>query len=282
MKVLVTGASGPLGRAVVRAFREEHEVVRFVGPSRVPDAPSTYAVDVADVASFRSIIDAERPDAVVHLAAVTGRAAEADPDRTRVVNVQASSALAAAAAQAGAGSFVFASSAAVYGDRRRRPLSELDDPSPQSEYARSKLLAEQGLRDLAPSGMSLFALRIFNVYGPGLDASLVNRVQRRSPGDPIVLAGPDDFVRDYVHVADVADAMLAAVADLAPGMSVVNVGSGEPTSNRRIIELFGLRPEADFRLDPGRPSHSVADISEARRLLDFAPRSLADAIGEGN
>jgi UDP-glucose 4-epimerase len=279
MKILVTGASGPLGRAVSDALGE-HRLVRFIGPARTPRDSSEHAVDIADTAAVARIVERERPDAVVHLAAITGAAAEVDPRRTNLVNVEAARALAVCAARAGVRRLVFASSAAVYGDGYDRPVSEHDAPAPQSLYARTKLEAEGALADAASDGLSALALRIFNVYGPGFDSSLIQRVLSRQATEKLMLAGLDDFVRDYVAVADVAASIESALQLERPASGVVNIGSGLPTSNRRIVQLFGLRPGEDYEVRRGTASYSVADISRARRILAFSPRPLSEQIAE--
>ncbi|RXZ72074.1 NAD-dependent epimerase/dehydratase family protein [Agromyces albus] len=275
MKILLTGASGPLGRAVSAALSGEHEIVRIIGPSRTSRDSSEYPVDISDTAALARIVESERPEAVVHLAAITGAAAASDPGMTHRVNVEATHALALRAARAGVRRLVFASSAAVYGDGYDRPVSEEDQPAPQSLYARTKLEAEAALDAVAASdGLSSIALRIFNVYGPGFGSSLIQRVRYRSSDERLVLAGLDDFVRDYVHVADVATAIESALVLDSPASGVVNIGTGVPTTNRRIVELFGLRPGEDFEVLRRAASYSVAEISRARRTLGFSPRPL--------
>lgn len=275
MKLLLTGASGPLGRAVAAKLDGEHEIVRFVGPARTSSGPSEYPVDIADADAVARIVESERPEAVVHLAAITGAAAASDPRRTRFVNVDATRALATCAARSGARRLVFASTAAVYGDGYDRPVSEEDPTLPRSLYARTKLAAEQALEDVASSdGLSSLSLRIFNVYGPGFESSLIQRIRDRRTRGTLTLAGLDEFVRDYVDVADVVALIESTLRLDAVESGVVNVGSGVPVSNRRIVELFGLRRGEDFEVVRGPASYSVADISRARRMFAFSPRPL--------
>lgn len=281
MKILLTGSSSPLGRAVSAALGGEHRLVRLVGPARMPRDPSECAVDITDADAVARIIERERPDAVVHLAAITGTAAESDAHLTHLVNVEATYALGMCAAQSGVRRLVFASSAAVYGVGYDRPVSEDDAPAARSLYARTKLQAEGALDEVRRSdGLPSLALRIFNLYGPGFDSSLIQRVRFRSAAEKLTLAGLDNFVRDYVEVADVVAAIKTALHVDPPASGVVNIGSGVPTSNRRIVELFGLRLGEDFEVHPGAASYSVANISRARRLLAFSPRPLSERVAE--
>lgn len=281
MKILLTGASGPLGRALSSVLRGEHDLVRLIGPARTSSEASEYPVDIADSDALARIVERERPEAVVHLAAITGAAAASDHHRAHLVNVEATRTLAASAARSGVRRLVFASSAAIYGDNYGRPVSEEDQPAPRSLYARTKLEAEEALDEVAASeGLSSLALRIFNLYGPGFDSSLIQRVRNRQVKERLTLASLDDFVRDYVEVADVVALIESALRLNAVASGVVNVGSGVPTSNRRIVELFRLRRGEDFEVVRGAPSYSVADISRARRMFAFSPRPLTETTAE--
>ncbi len=132
---------------------------------------ATHTLDVSDRASVRRAVQELQPDAVIDLSNTF--AAHNDP-------VGAASALEGiieAALQGDVGRFVLASSAAVYGDTGDRPYVESDPARGASPYARWKIASEQLLDEArAAGGISSIALRIFNVFGPGCDASLINRL----------------------------------------------------------------------------------------------------------
>lgn len=150
----------------------------------------------------------------------------------------------------GVTALVFASSAAVYRTDSDVPSRETDVVHADSPNASLKLRSEDALRAVSDSTpLSAVALRIFNAYGPGLDASLVNR--------------------------------LALVGTSTPGtsMTIANVGTGIGTSNRALLDLC---PTASYRAsgEGNVSTFSVADISLARRTWGFEPRiALRTALG---
>lgn len=274
--ILVTGAGGSIG-ARLRAQLEQRGVpASFVlSPRSAGGQRGHEAVDVADVtdeAAMRNVVVARAPRVIIHLASVTGADCEADAERAWAVNASAASSLARTAAENGVSRFVLASSAAVYGDARKHPVAESDSLALDSVYASTKRSAEESLEELVrvASNFSAVALRIFNVFGPGMTGSLVNRLVGASSGSPVQLAGLDTFVRDYVHVDDVAEALQKATeADLPESWAIMNIGSGTPTSNRQLVEL--LEP-VFFVEGTVRHSYSCADVTRAREMLGFEAR----------
>jgi UDP-glucose 4-epimerase len=262
-RVLVTGASGRLGRVVVERA-SGHDVVT-VGP---PGAATEETVDLGDASAVDALVARTRPEVIVHLGAVT-------PSSLRAVagfalNATSTEALAAAADRAGVRRLVLASTAAVYGDAVATPRRETDDVDPGSAYAQSKLEAERVLERAAGETV---ALRIFNVYGPGFDDSLVARLSAESFPEPVRLRALDEFVRDYIHVDDATDHVLASVeADLDARHVVVNVGTGIAVTNRALLDAATRHREIPVELVGGPPSVSVADVTRAHALLGVSPR----------
>lgn len=271
LRVLVTGASGQLGSYVRECLNECADIdpVYLSGPN-------SGGPDLAYADSIRRVIAEVRPDAIVHLAGLVGGACEEDPERTRLVNVDAVGTLAMAAATAGTTQFVFASTAAVYGDQLADPVAEDGPTAGRSAYAASKLTAEGLLRDLALSGLHRTVLRIFNVYGDGFRGSLVTRLLGSTDEQPVILNGLDTFVRDYVLAIDVASAIEASLRFRQPeDFTVYNIGSGEPVSNRELVARLERRQPLHYVTRDGTPSYSCADITKARRELGFSPALLA-------
>jgi UDP-glucose 4-epimerase len=235
------------------------------------------AVDLADYATVEREIRAARPDIVIHLGALHGPAALVDPSLTSRVNVDATRVMAEACVELGTTDFVLASTAAVYGLAHTSPVDESAALNVSGPYASSKLDAELVLADAASaSGMRARALRIFNVYGPGFDGSLVNRLRSSTTAEPVDLRGPDHFVRDYIHGDDVAVALLRAttVADDLGAFATVNVGSGVAMDSRRLVAALRRSHEVHVRELSGEPSYSCADIGRARSIWHFSPRLL--------
>lgn len=268
MRVLVTGAGGALGRRTIAAL------------SRIPECQTTAllsprspgGVDVGDPVAFREAIRAARPDRVVHLAGVKGGYQSVPSDHTARINVGSARTLVAAGEELGVRRIVFASSAAVYGDHLTGPVDEMAYLSPTSDYARDKIAAEVELSQATT--VETVCLRIFNVYGPGLVDSLVSRLVDSTIDHPVELRGLDEFVRDYVHVDDVVDALLSAVtADGLGEHSTFNIASGTSTSNRQLITALGPEKVHYFVSSP-RSSFSGARIDAARDQLGYDPKRI--------
>jgi UDP-glucose 4-epimerase len=277
-RVLVTGANGRLGRRLVAALQEkpEYEVVAVGGTSASADQPCS-RIDLADFDDLDRVVQDVRPDAIVHLAGIVGARCDDDPAAAERVNVQGTRILAQALARRSKTRFIFASTAAVYGDAVSGPLSESAADAPSSVYGRQKLRAEHvlaGVADASAGALTVVALRIFNVFGPGFDASLVERLRLSTPSRPVELRAIDEFVRDYVHVDDVVDAIARALSvELTAAISVINVGSGVGVTSRQLVESLSRVSPVYYSEEPGRPSSSVADIRRARALLGFDPRT---------
>lgn len=268
MRVLLTGAGGAIGRRVAALLHDRggFDVTLLVSP-RSEDPAGTVVVDVADPRALRAAVEDARPDAVVHLAALTGPACDLDGQRTDDVNVGSVRTLAAAAQDGLIGRIVFASTSAVYGDRYDHPIPESGPVALGSSYARSKHAGERALAESA-TGESV-SLRIFNVFGPGTPGSLVTRLAAATPDRPVELRGLDGFVRDYVHSDDVAAAVVSALsAELPQRHATFNIGSGVPTSNRELIRRLGVEA-SNYTVGEPSASYSCARIDLATRWLDF-------------
>jgi len=281
MKILVTGSAGRLGAQLRRRFEaaHEHDVLYLRNPKRnTPRGRDD--VDVTDSTALSYAIEQFSPRVIVHLASIAGAACEDDVARAYAVNVDAVSTIAEAAKRNGVARILFASTSAVYGDQYDRPVREDDELHPESTYARTKRDAEIILAAAAnESSLETVSLRIFNVYGPGFDESLIAKLRASTPETPIRLRDLDSFVRDYSHVDSVVDAIESALeVELPNRASTFNIGSGTPTSNRDLVELLGGAGAVHFEVSPGGYSYSCADISAASQTLGFAPVSrIADA-----
>jgi len=274
VRVFVTGATGQIGRALRKALINQSGIEPFFG-QRTLDRTSTgdaVGVDVSDRESFRNALRATRPDVVVHLAGVTPSRHDISTSEAHAVNVRSVAVLAEAMSDFGIGRTILSSSAAVYGDAGRGPFAESAPLAPSSSYARDKVAAEFLLRDrdLNASGETV-ALRIFNGFGGASSSSLVTRLAESTEGDPVPIWGLDSFVRDYIHIDDVVQALLCSLsAELPARDTVFNIGTGIPTSNRLLIETLLKRGPVHARVTDGPSSYSCADTSLARAHLGFS------------
>jgi nucleoside-diphosphate-sugar epimerase len=274
MKILITGASGKLGGVLAAQFAPDHELVYLDrAPSDHLPAGTTYAMDLTKPEVLDEIFAKEKPEAVIHLAAILGPVCEQNPELAKQINVDGTVALAEMAIKYGARKFVFASTGAVYRQKMMEPTDERHNIDPQSVYGRTKYEAEQALAALAVQnpGIKFVTLRMFNIYGPVFSDSLVYKLIHSTPETPQSLFGLENFVRDYIHVDDVAKAFDLALTHDAHG--VYNIASGTPTSSAELVDQLkakGVTPH--YNDAPGNPTYSWADITRAKEELGFKPR----------
>jgi UDP-glucose-4-epimerase GalE len=307
MHVLVTGGAGYIGSVIVaRLLAGGDEVTVYDDLSRghraaVPPGSNFVEGDVRDGSCLRKVLLAQGCDAIVHMAALAEVGESVlQPDRYREVNVEGTRALVAAAAEAGIGRVVFSSTAAVYGQPDVVPIPEDALLRPTNPYGETKLAAER-LLDEAQSadGPACLALRYFNACGADGDqgedhdpeSHLVPLALRAArDGGELAVFG-DDYptvdgtcVRDYVHVADLADAHIAALRRLPGVTGACNLGTGAGATVSQVLDTvervtgLGLRRRVAPRR-PGDPTALVASYARALELLDWTPRrTLDDAV----
>lgn len=310
MTVLVTGGAGYIGGHVVAALRERGDdvvVVDDLSAGRIERIPGV-RVDQIDLArpdaaaALSDVLRDARVDGIIHLAA--RKRVDESVERPLWYHEQnggGTLAVLEAATAAGVERVVFSSTAAVYASSDE-PVTEESPTVPANPYGETKLTGEWMLRALAATGaLRGVSLRYFNVAGaasPELaDAKGGNVVpmvlDRIEAGEAPRVFG-DDYptrdgtcVRDYIHVADVATAHLAALdaLDAGPDHRVYNIGTGTGTSVRELVaallEVAGssVEPVVEPRR-AGDPAVVVADASRIRAELGWQPRhDLADIVG---
>ncbi len=297
MKVLVTGGAGFIGSHVVdRLAAQGQEVVCLdnfndyyspqVKRENIAGALRTGKVevlegDIRDAELCRSAVADCGVDSVVHLAARAGvRASIEDPRLYEEVNCGGTINLLEAARREGVEKFVFGSSSSVYGVNQDVPFSE-DDPirHPISPYAATKRAGELLCRVYHHLyGLPVVALRFFTVYGPRQrpDLAIHKFTRLIEDGEPIPVYGDGTSRRDYTYCEDIVDAVLAAL-ERSLDFEIINLGNSDPVELRELIGLIegALGKEARINRLPDQPGDvpvTYADISKARRLLDYDPR----------
>ncbi len=201
------------------------------------------------------------------------------------VNAAGTARIAAAAADSGCRA-VFTSSADVYGPWHTEPVSESATPRPVTPYAHAKLEAERLLARSHAVG-SAVSLRLSTVFGLGEDGprAIPSFVRALARGEAPVVHGEGADVRDYVHVSDVAGAIVNACVRSLEGERALNVGSGTGRTTLDILNYVkeAMKIDREPRLEPAnRPrSRLVLEIERARSVLSFAPNpDFAGALRE--
>ena len=313
MKVVVTGGAGYVGSASVeRLIAAGHEVTVFDSlvqghRAAVPPGAQLVVGGVGDRELVESTLRERRIDAVLHCAALALVAESmAEPELYFDANVRDGIVLLDAIHAAGIKRIVFSSSCAVYGVPNRVPIEEDNPLAPINSYGATKLAFELALGAYSRAyGWGSVALRYFNVAGAtealGEDHRpeshlIANILSAAVTGAPVTLFGTDyptrdgTCIRDYIHVADLADAHLAALeltAHLEPPMLVCNLGTASGFSNREVFEaaqaVVGRPIPHNWgpRRGDGDPPALVASNARARELLGWQPRrgSLEEIIG---
>jgi UDP-glucose 4-epimerase len=297
MRILVTGATGFVGNAVVRQLAAAgHEVVGFARTGR--HCPCELRMgDIIDQAAVERAV--EGADGVCHLAALTQvRQSFEEPVRYFRVNLGGTlnllDAMNAEAQRIGRRlRLVFASTGAVYGAPETQPITEGQEAGPGNPYGASKLAAEAAIGyQAALGGISAITLRAFNVAG-AVDGHGDPDTSRIIPKTLLVAAGKADClkvngdgaaIREYTHVGDVARAYAAAL-DAADSVDhrVYNVGSGVGVSVREVIEtaerITGRQVSVRWGPPASEPRELRVDSSRIRSELGWEPtRSGLEAI----
>jgi len=302
--ILVTGGAGYVGSHACKALaaaghtpvvydnlsRGHREFARW-GPLEVGD--------LGDAAQLEGVFARHRIDAVMHFAALAyvGESVE-QPALYYRNNVGGTLELLEAMRRAGVNLLVFSSTCATYGVPERMPITEDLPQQPINPYGATKLMIERVLRDYEPAyGLRSVALRYFNAAGCDPDGEvgedhkpethLIPRVLMAADGTlPHIDVFGTDYptpdgtcLRDYIHVADLADGHVRALDYLQRGgaSTAINLGTGRSFSVREVIaaaeRVTGRRiPVEEGPRRAGDPPVLVADATRARAVLGFAPR----------
>ncbi|WP_217207961.1 UDP-glucose 4-epimerase GalE [Streptomyces sp. AC550_RSS872] len=316
MTWLITGGAGYIGAHVARAMTDAGERVLVLDdlsagrPARLPAHLPLVEGSSLDGDLLKRVLAEHAVTGVVHLAArkQVGESV-ADPTRYYRENVGGLATLLEAVAEAGIRRFLFSSSAAVYGNPDVDLITEDTPCAPVNPYGETKLAGEWLVRAAGRAhGISTVCLRYFNVAGaasPELaDTGVFNIVpmvfDRLTRDEAPRIFGDDHptpdgtCVRDYIHVADLAEAHLAAARRLtepdASGDLTVNIGRGEGVSVRELITVIGevtgdARPAVVRARRPGDAPRAVACAALAAEKLGWTARrgvrEMAESAWQG-
>jgi UDP-glucose 4-epimerase len=294
MRVLVTGGAGYIGSVVAAqlvAAGHEVTVLDDLSTGYADAVPAGVAFVKGTLRDCAAEVLADGTDAVLHFAAksLVGESV-AEPARYWSANLGGTIALLEAMREIGVRTIVFSSTAAVYGEPERTPITETDPARPTNPYGASKLAVDTTLTEFARLyGFGAVSLRYFNVAGAHRADNGVWFGERHDPethlipnvlasaaaGDRVQVFGDDYLtpdgtcVRDYIHVTDLADAHLRALGACRSGQHrVYNLGNGTGFSVRQVIdvcaEVTGIEIEVD--VTARRPGDPAVLIASAERI----------------
>lgn len=297
MRILVTGGAGFIGSHLAeKLLGEGHQVVVLDDFNDFYDPEIKHAniagfakdvtlcqIDLRENDSVRSLFRREKIDAVVHLAARAGvRPSIQFPELYYETNIIGTLNLLEAARTTGVDRFVFASSSSVYGASKRVPFSEEEHLTQTlSPYAATKI----GGEFLCSTYSHLYqtrvvALRYFTVYGPRQrpDLAIHQFTRRIYAGEPIDQFGDGTTKRDYTYIDDIIQGTTAALGYNGPIYDVFNLGESQTIQLKDLILAIenALGKKATINRveeQPGDMPLTYADISKARKLLGYNPKT---------
>ena len=302
-RVLVTGGAGYIGSHAAKALQAAGHAVVILDDLSAGHVEATRGLPlvrarVHDGAAVRAALAEHRIDAVMHFAAwlAVGESVH-HPGKYYENNLTGSLLLLDAMAAAGVTRLVFSSTCAVYGEPQRLPLSEDHPTAPVNAYGESKLAVERALRHFDTAhGLKSVALRYFNAAGADPDGELGEdhdpeihliplAIDAARGGKGLLVFGQDyptpdgTCLRDYIHVADLADAHVKALAALEAGAASnrYNVGTGRPWSVKEVIDTVGRVVGSPVQWSPaprraGDPSALYASSDRTQAELGWRPR----------
>ena len=297
--ILVTGGAGFIGSHLCeRLLSDRIKVIgldnfdTFYDPTikirnaetiakKFPDLFELVTGDIRNPEQVRGILQKDKVDFVVHLAARAGvRPSIAEPLLYQDVNIRGTIVLLEACREHGVENFVFASSSSVYGENQRVPFTEKDlDIQPISPYGATKRAGEllcYSYHHLYR--MNIACLRIFTAYGPRQRPEMaIHKFTRLiDRGEKISMYGDGSSRRDYTYIDDLIDGILGII-DYHKGFEIYNLGESQTTSLRELIRLIeeALGKKANIEtmaFQPGDVSVTYANITKAKRMLKYHPK----------
>jgi UDP-glucose 4-epimerase len=279
-RLFITGHRGYIGKALWQLLQDKYNLVGY-------DLQA--GEDILDYPLLASRVQACRPDVVIHLAALSSiPTCNSQPAEALRVNQLGTENVVRAALAAGCRKFIYASTCSVYGTPSTLPTSEDDNLAPTSSYGRSKAAGEAVLQQYP--ALAYIVLRLFNVVG-GCQPPNNDRLFAALASGQVVIYGNDyptadgTGERDYVSLADVGQAFLAAVRYLLaeePARLAINICSQQATSVDQLVHLWRqLHGPVVVHYGPRRPgdiARIVGSNQRAQHLLGWIPQDDLPAI----
>jgi len=300
MKILVTGAAGFIGSHLCEALVKEHEVIGLDNFCDYYDIKikrnnllelakfDNFQIIKADIRSkseLEDIFSHHKFDLIIHLAAMAGvRPSIADPVLYTEVNINGTVNLLEQCKKHSIRKFIFASSSSVYGNNKKVPFAEVDPVDlPISPYAATKKAGELICHTYHHlEKISMVCLRFFTVYGPRQRPDLaIHKFARKILDDEMIsLFGDGSTKRDYTYIDDIVDGILKSINFVNDGYhyEIFNLGESQTISLSKMIETIEKAIEKTAQketlpLQPGDVDQTFADISKAKKLLGYNPKT---------
>lgn len=293
MKILITGGAGFIGSATAKALMErgdtpilidnfndyydpkikEDRIKKFLKSYK--SKFKLYRGDIRDVKFLERVFKKERPDKVIHLAAMAGvRNSLKYPALYADVNVMGTTHLLDLAVKYGVKNFLYASSSSVYGNNRKLPFSETDPvDTPISPYAATKKATELLAHVYSHiHGLPTTGLRFFTVYGPWgrPDMALFDFTRAIFAGETIKVYNHGNMTRNFTYIDDIVSGILTCLDANLP-YAVMNIGGDREEKLTRFIEVIEknvgkVAKKQMLPIQPGDVPSTVADIKKLRKL----------------
>lgn len=298
MKILVTGGAGFIGSHLIKKLLEENfsavcvdnfnnyynpeikeeNVSRFINNSNF----KLYREDIRNFEALDKIFEKERFDKVVHLAAMAGvRNSIRYPALYSEVNIQGTINLLELSGKYKIKNFIFASSSSVYGGNTKIPFSESDQVNhPISPYAATKKAGELICHTYHHLyHLNIICLRFFTVYGPSgrPDMAPYKFTRKILAGEEISMFGDGSSQRNYTYIDDITEGIYSAL-NKDFGYEIINLGGSQLISLKNFISLIENISGRKAKIkqvgeQSGDMPITSADISKAKRLLDYCPKT---------
>ena len=292
-KIVVTGGAGFLGSHLVdKLIQEGEEVIvidnLFRGQTEniehhIPNKKFTLLND--EIQNKTKINDAlHLADAVIHFASISSVFRSiVEPEIVNTINVTGTLNMLNLCIKEEVQCFIFASSAAVYGGDRNRPLQENDSLHPLSPFAASKIAGEAYCKAYSETyGLNTIILRFMNIYGPRI-TKVYRRVcskfaEATIRNEPLVIVGDGKQTRDFTYVTDAINAIILALNNKDIKSETFNIGTGKPTTINQLANLYkkiSENPKQEIKYinaKKGDLIHSYADITKAKKKMGYNPK----------
>lgn len=303
---MITGGAGYIGSVTAAKLHEAgHAVIALDNAEREPVLPDGVRFIRGSLANIATLVGPdEHVEAVIHMGGLI-QAGESmhEPEKYWQTNVADSLQLLAGMRTLGITKLVFSSTAACYGNPVHTPILETDPTAPTNTYGDTKLAIDHAITSYARAyGLAAISLRYFNVagaygrYGERHEPEthiIPLALRAAAAGEPFTVYG-DDYptpdgtnVRDYIHVADLAEAHVLALGKLAAGRhEIINLGNGHGSSNREVIAAVNRATGKELVVKlaarrPGDPAELVASNAKAAQVLGWRPtKTLDDMVAD--